>query len=82
MFDVVFSYGKVTLCYEAKENSKEDIESLEKERKQLEESIERRKKLLSNERYVNNAPQMVVKQEREKLADEESKLKIVLDKLK
>lgn len=82
MFDVVFSYGKVTLCYEAKENSKEDIESLEKEHKQLEESIERRKKLLSNERYVNNAPQMVVKQEREKLADEESKLKIVLDKLK
>lgn len=80
--DVVFSYGKITLCYEAKENSKEDIESLEKERKQLEESIERRKKLLSNERYVNNAPQMVVKQEREKLADEESKLKIVLDKLK
>ncbi len=79
--DVPFSYGTLTLCYKGKEITKEDIEALEKEKDALISSIERRKKLLSNTGYVNNAPEKIVNLEREKLNDEESKLKTLLDKL-
>ena len=44
-------------------------------------SIERRKKLLSNEGYVKNAPEKIVNSEREKLKDEENKLKALEEKL-
>lgn len=80
--DLVFPYGSLTLCYEGKKITEEDIENLKKEKLSLEQSIERRKKLLSNERYVANAPEMVVNSEREKLQDEESKLNTIIDKLK
>ena len=79
--DVPFSYGTLTLCYKGKEITKEDIEALEKEKDALISSIERRKKLLSNTGYVNNAPEKIVNLEREKLNDEENKLKTLLDKL-
>ena len=79
--DVPFSYGTLTLCYKGKEITKEDIEALKKEKDALISSIERRKKLLSNTGYVNNAPEKIVNLEREKLSDEESKLKTLLDKL-
>ena len=79
--DVPFSYGTLTLCYRGKEITKEDIEALEKEKDALISSIERRKKLLSNTGYVNNAPEKIVNLEREKLSDEENKLKTLLDKL-
>ncbi len=81
LIDLAFSSGKLTICYEALE-SKENVDALLKERNELEESIKRRKKLLSNERYVNNAPAFVVSAEKEKLFDEENKLKNILDKLK
>ena len=79
--DVPFSYGTLTLCYKGKEITKEDIEALKKEKDALISSIERRKKLLSNTGYVNNAPEKIVNLEREKLNDEENKLKTLLDKL-
>lgn len=80
--DVVFSYGTITLCYEGKKLTLEDIESLKKEKLTLESSIERRKKLLSNEKYVANAPSAIVNLEKEKLLDEENKLKSILEKIK
>lgn len=79
--ELVFSYGKLILCYEGKKVSEEDIENLKKEKNVLEQSIERRKKLLANERYVANAPEAIVSSEREKLKDEENKLKMVIEKL-
>lgn len=64
-------YIDITYYYEKEEedNSKtlEDI-------KKLEESIERRKKLLSNENYVNKAPANIVEMDRNKLKEEEEKL--------
>ena len=42
--------------------------------KVLESSIERRKKLLSNENYVSKAPAKIVEMDRQKLAEEEAKL--------
>ena len=47
------------------------IESLEKEKERLENSIQRRQKLLSNENYVNKAPSAVVEKERADLSKEE-----------
>ena len=37
-------------------------------------SIERRKKLLSNENYVNKAPEFIVNKERQDLENEQKKL--------
>ena len=51
-----------------------DTKSLEEEIAKLESSIERRKKLLSNENYVNKAPSNIVELDRRKLAEEEEKL--------
>ena len=49
--------------------------------KKLKESIERRKKLLSNENYVNKAPKNIVDLDREKLKEEEAKLKLLEEQL-
>ena len=46
----------------------------------LKKSIERRKKLLANENYVNKAPKNIVELDRKKLKEEEEKLKNLLDK--
>ena len=64
-------------------SSKElEIENLLKEKEKLISSIERRKKLLSNENYVNKAPANVVELDRTNLAKEESRLTEILEKLK
>ena len=52
-------------------------EELEADIKKLEDSINRRKKLLSNENYVNKAPKNIVDLDREKLKEEEAKLKLL-----
>ena len=54
-----------------------DQDALLEEIKKLEQSIERRKKLLSNENYVNKAPSNVVEADRKKLAEEEEKLELL-----
>ena len=52
-----------------------DASSKLDEIKKLEQSIERRKKLLSNENYVKKAPENIVEMDRKKLKEEEEKLK-------
>lgn len=79
--DIVFPYGIITLYYKSKEITEDDIKALEKEKELLINSIERRRKLLSNEGYVKNAPEKIVTLEKEKLNDEENKLKALLEKL-
>ncbi len=56
-------------------------EELEENIKKLKASIERRKKLLSNENYVNKAPKNIVDLDREKLKEEEAKLKLLEEQL-
>ena len=80
--ELAFSYGSITICYEGKKITEEDIINMKKEALDLEKSIERRKKLLSNEGYVNKAPVKIVEEERQKLKDEENKLKTILEKIK
>ena len=55
----------------------EDQSIKQEEIKKLEESIARRKKLLSNENYVNKAPKNIVDMDRIKLQEEEEKLEIL-----
>ena len=56
-------------------------ENLIKEKDKLIASIERRKKLLSNENYVNKAPANVVENDRLQLSKEEEKLEELLSKI-
>ena len=56
-------------------------EELEDNIKKLKDSINRRKKLLSNENYVNKAPKNIVDLDREKLKEEETKLKLLEEQL-
>ena len=65
------NYIDITFYQKGKEINKELlITEIEK----LEMSIEKRKKLLSNENYVNKAPAHVVELDRQKLKEEEEKL--------
>lgn len=73
------------LIYYYKVSSKEkqkEQEELLKEIEKLKSSIERRKKLLSNEGYINKAPKNLVIEEENKLKNEEMNLKLLEEKLK
>ena len=67
---------KFDLYFDNSKNNEEEKKKAEEIAK-LETSIERRKKLLSNENYVNKAPEAIVNKEREDLAKEEHKLEIL-----
>ncbi|MDD2625411.1 MAG: hypothetical protein PHR55_01420, partial [Bacilli bacterium] len=60
----------ITINYYINENIIDDTKEIE----ELKFSIERRKKLLSNEGYVNKAPKNIVEEERLKLEEELIKL--------
>ena len=72
-YTVNSKFIKATVFYTKVENET-DIVKKENLIKTLEASILRRKKLLSNENYVNKAPKEVVAKDREKLALEEKQL--------
>ena len=55
------------------ENQNQKLEEI----KRLEQSIERRRKLLSNENYIKKAPANIVELDRKKLIEEEEKLELL-----
>lgn len=70
-------YIDITYYFEQEEVANNKIlEEIEK----LTASIERRKKLLANENYVNKAPKNIVELDREKLKEEEEKLSLLKNK--
>ena len=73
---------KVTFEIENKEDDVNIKEKLLEEKNKLIVSIEKRKKLLSNENYINKAPKNIVDLDREKLNEEEERLKIIEKELK
>ncbi len=75
-FSCVYKNYNVDIFYE-KEETEEDILIKNKQIAELEASIERRKKLLSNENYVNKAPKELVLKEQNTLKAEEEKLEIL-----
>ena len=76
-YNVETNNYKATIFYE-KEESEEDKLLKEKQINDLKVSIERREKLLSNENYVNKAPQNIVEMDRQKLEEEKKRLKELL----
>ena len=71
----------ITILYNEEIDHELERENLLKEKEKLVSSIERRKKLLSNENYVNKAPANVVENDRQNLEKEEAKLQEILSKL-
>ena len=72
-YKVLSNKVKATIFFEKLE-TEADKALKEAQIKALELSIERRKKLLSNENYVNKAPAMIVNKEREDLEKEIKRL--------
>jgi len=79
---IPFMDSRVYLYYDGSVNDEKELESNIKERDRLIASILRRRKLLSNEGYVNKAPEAIVNKEREDLAREEHELEVINSKIK
>ena len=75
-YSVVYKDYNLDIYYE-KEITEEDIALKNKQISELEKSIERRKKLLSNENYVNKAPKELVEKEKLTLEEEIKKLEVI-----
>ncbi len=71
---------EIDIIYDNSKNVEEEIEKLLKEKENLENSIARREKLLSNVNYVNRAPANIVEKEREDLTKEKELLQSVINK--
>ena len=78
---IPFKDSRVYIYYDGSVNEALEMESNLKERDRLVASIERRRKLLSNEGYVKKAPEAIVSKEREDLAREEHELEIINSKI-
>ena len=75
-YTVVYKDYNLDIYYE-KELTEEDIAIKEKQIKELENSIERRKKLLANVNYVNKAPKELVEKEKLTLEEEIKKIEVL-----
>jgi valyl-tRNA synthetase len=69
---------KLDIYFNNEKNSLEESQKIQEEIAILKESIERRKKLLSNDNYVNKAPKEIVNKEREDLEKEELRLETLM----
>ena len=72
----------IDIIYDNSKNIEDLKNNLEKERESLINSINRRKKLLSNDNYVNKAPSNIVENERNTLEKEKNRLNDILVKLR
>ncbi len=79
--EISFGSGAVILCYPMQDQAGKK-QKLMQEKEKLIISVERRKKLLDNDKYVNNAPKEVVEEDRIKLLKEEKELKNLEKELK
>ena len=71
----------INIIFDNSSNLEEEREKLLKEKENLETSIARREKLLSNENYVSKAPSNIVDKERESLQKEKELLENLVKKL-
>ena len=79
--DIDLNDLRIDILYNDEIDHELERENLLKEKDKLEQSIERRKKLLSNENYINKAPANVVENDRIQLEKERLKLEEILTKL-
>ena len=71
----------IKYLFDTSKSKEEEIESAKALIEKLKGSIERRRKLLSNENYVNKAPSAVVEKERMDLAKEEEEIKRLMERI-
>lgn len=76
-----FNNDIVNIYFDNSSNLEQEKANLIKEKERLENSILRREKLLSNENYVNKAPESIVNQERENLLKEKKELELLLTRI-
>ena len=76
-----FNNDIVNIYFDNSSNLEQEKENLIKEKERLENSILRREKLLSNENYVNKAPESIVNQERVNLLKEKKELELLLTRI-
>ena len=79
--EVTYKDYTYVICYD-NTLSEEDKNNYLKEKERLINSIERRKKLLSNPGYLSKAPEKIVSKEKEDLINDEKQLEIILNLLK
>ena len=79
---VEYNNLSLEIVYDNTKNLEEERTRLEQELTRLTNSIERRKKLLSNENYTSKAPTKIVNKEKEDLSKELEQLEIIKNKLK
>ena len=79
---VEYNNLSLEIVYDNTKNLEEERTRLEQELTRLTNSIERRKKLLSNENYTSKAPINIVNKEKEDLSKELEQLEIIKNKLK
>ncbi|MBE6152989.1 MAG: valine--tRNA ligase [Firmicutes bacterium] len=79
--EVPLSFATFKISFIKVIDNKAEIERLTKEQDALIISISRREKLLSNENYVNKAPEAVVNKDRELLLIEKTKLQTIAEQL-
>ena len=79
--DINFDNDIVSLYYDGS-LTEEEKQLLIKEKDRLINSIERRKKLLSNQGYINKAPKQIVENEKNSLLKDEKDLELIIQKLK
>ena len=75
----VFSKSVKAQIFFEKLETEADKKVKEAQIEMLKLSIQRREKLLSNENYVNKAPQNIVELDKKKLEEEKAKLKAILE---
>ena len=78
---VEYNNLSLEIVYDNSKNLEQEKEILLKEKTMLENSITRREKLLSNENYVNKAPQNIVEEEKNNLQKEKDRLELIIAKL-
>ena len=79
---VEYNNLSLEIVYDNTKNLEEERTRLEQELTRLTNSIERRKKLLSNENYTSKAPINIVNKEKEDLSKELEQLETIKNKLK
>ena len=79
--EVITNNYKIKYMFDTSIDKEQERESLLKEKERLENSINRRKNLLSNANYVNKAPRNVVEKEKMDLVHEETELELIINKL-
>ena len=79
--EVTYKDYTYVICYD-NTLSEEDKNNYLKEKERLINSIDRRKKLLSNPGYLSKAPEKIVSKEKEDLINDEKQLEIILSLLK